>query len=130
MDVLDDSRLSQARDHFMEAQRRLEQSDADEAVDEARMAVEYAMLALLDATSIPRPERNQPNQLFDTLAPRDPSSPRAMSRDAEELVLAAPRFRGRTSAGHAGGAPVSAREAEAAVAAAAGALLYLAAQLP
>ncbi|HTX10391.1 MAG TPA: hypothetical protein VME22_17340 [Solirubrobacteraceae bacterium] len=130
MDVLDDPRLTDARGHLIEAQRRLREPDPEEAVDEARQAVEAAMLAVLDAHGIPWPGTRTPDQLYNALAPTDPTAPRAMSRDAIELVLAAPRFRGRTAAGHAGGAPVTLGEAEATVAAAAAALLYLADKLP
>jgi hypothetical protein len=49
MDVLDDERLSTAREHLIEAQRRLQEPDPEEAVDEARQAVEAAMIALLTA---------------------------------------------------------------------------------
>jgi hypothetical protein len=41
LDVLDDPRLADARTHLVEAQQRLQEHDPDEAVDEARMAVEY-----------------------------------------------------------------------------------------
>lgn len=124
MDVLDDPRLQTAMSHLVEAQKRLQEHDPDEAVDEARMAVEYGMLALLDATSTPRPHRHQPNDLFNALEPT------VLSRDGEELVLAAPRFRGRTSAGHAGSTPVTPGEAEAVVGAAAAALVFLVDKLP
>jgi hypothetical protein len=53
-----------------------------------------------------------------------------MTRDALELILATPRFRGRTAAGHVGGAEVRLGEAEAAVAGAAAAVLFLADKLP
>jgi HEPN domain-containing protein len=130
VEVLNDPRLSVARHHFTEALRRLEEPDPDEAVDEARQAIEAAMIAVLNATGLSMPARRQPGDLFDALAPSDETAPRAMSRDALEIVLAAPRFRGRTSAGHSGGAPVTLPEAQAAVAAAAAGLLYLAAKLP
>ena len=130
MDVLHDPRLTDAREHLIEAQRRLREPDPEEAVDEARQGVEAAMLAVLDAHGLPRPGTRTPDNLFNALAPSDESAPQAMPRDAQELVLATPRFRGRTRAGHAGGAPVTLREAEAAVAAAAAAILYLADKLP
>ena len=57
LDVLADPRLVNARTHLVEAQRRLREQDPDEAVDEARTAVEYGMLALLDGTGTPRPSR-------------------------------------------------------------------------
>ena len=124
MDALDDPRLTDARVHFREALRRLEEPDPDEAVDEARMAVEAALFAVLDVTpTAPEPSRRQPQQLFDALA-------EVIGREAEELVLATPRFRGRTSAGHSGGTPVTLREAQAAVAGAAAALLYLVSKMP
>ena len=70
LDVLDDPRLANARTHLVEAQQRLQEHDPDEAVDEARMAVEYGMLALLDATGTPRPAKHQPQDLFNALAAR------------------------------------------------------------
>jgi HEPN domain-containing protein len=130
VDVLNDPRLAQAQGHFGEALRRLEEPDTDEAVDEARQATEAAMLAVLNATGIAIPDRRQPDELFNALAPNDPNDRRAMSRDAMELVLAAARFRGRTSAGHSGGPAVTLDEARAVVASAAAALLYLASTLP
>jgi HEPN domain-containing protein len=130
MDALDEPRLATARMHLIEAQRRLQEPDQEEAVDEARQAVEAAMIAVLDACGIPVPEKRQPDELFNALAPKDPDQPRAMSRDALELVLATPRFRGRTAAGHAGGPAVTLGEAQAAVAAASAAILYLADKLP
>ena len=130
MDVLDDARLAIARVHLIEAQRRLREPDPEEAVDEARQAVEAAMLGVLDAHNIPRPHTRTPDQLYKALTLPYPSAPPAMSRDAIELVLASPRFRGRTAAGHAGGAQVSLKEAEAAVAAAAASILYLADKFP
>jgi HEPN domain-containing protein len=131
VDDLNDSRLAQAQGHFGEALRRLEEPDTDEAVDEARQATEAAMLAVLNATGIAIPDRRQPDELFNALAPNDPDDRRAMSRDAMELVLAAARFRGRTrSAGHSGGPAVTLDEARAVVASAAAALLYLASTLP
>ena len=48
-----------------------------------------------------------------------------LPRYAKEPVLSAPRFRGRTDAGHAGGPAVSAEDAEAVIAAAAASLIYL-----
>lgn len=114
VDVLSDPRLDDAHHHFVEALRRLQEPDPDEAVDEARQAVESAMLALLDAKGILKPSKHQPQDLFNALVPD------AVSRDAEELVLATARFRGRTRAGHAGRPPVKLHEAEAAVASAAG----------
>jgi hypothetical protein len=93
-------------------------------VDEARMAVEEAMLALLDAIGAARPNRHQPQDLFNALIEN------GMAREAEEIILAAPRFRGRTSAGHAGRPRVTPDESRAAVAAAASGLLYLASRLP
>ena len=129
MDVLDDPRLIISRQHLIEAQRRLQEPDAEEAADEARLAVEAAMIAVLTARAIPIPSRT-PDRLFDALAPTDTNAPRAMSRDGLELVLATSRFRGRTAAGHAGGAPVALGEAQAAVAAAAASILFLADKLP
>jgi hypothetical protein len=129
LDVLDDQRLASARTHLVEAQRRLREHDPDEAVDEARMAVEYGLLALLDATGTPRPPRHQPQDLFNGLVAPSQAPP-VLSRSAEELVLSAPRFRGRTTAGHAGTAPVEQGEAEAVVGAAAAALRFLADKLP
>ncbi len=124
VDVLNNPLLQDASHHFTEARRRLGEPDPEEAVDEARQAVEAGMLAVLDARNIPRPEKRQAQALFAALVAR------GMPNTAEELVLAAPRFRGRTSAGHAGGPAVSLDEAQAAVAAAAAALLYLAGKLP
>jgi hypothetical protein len=129
IDALDAVRLASARSHLVAAQQRLREHDPDEAVDEARMVVEYGMLALLDATSTPRPARNQPQDLFNALAAPSQGLP-VPSRNAEELVLSAPRFRGRTTAGHAGSAAVEQGEAEAVVGAAAAALLFLASKLP
>ena len=129
LDVLDDPRLASARTHLVEAERRLREQDPDEAVDEARMAVEYGMLALLDATNRPRPAKHQPNDLFNALADSSPGRP-VLSHDAQELVLGAARFRGRTTAGHAGTAPVEQGEAEATVGSAASALVFLAHKLP
>lgn len=129
LDVLDDPRLASARTHLVEAQRRPREHDPDEAVDESRMAVEYGMLALLDATSTPRPARHQPNELFNALIAPAQGQP-VLWRHAEELVLASARFRGRTTAGHAGTAPVEQHEAEAVVGAAAAALVFLAYKLP
>ena len=126
LDVLDDPRLANARTHLVEAQQRLQEHDPDESVDEARMAVEY-MLALLDATGTPRPAKHQPQDLFNALAGQVPP---VLSRAAEELVLSPPRFRGRTTAGHAGGAAVEQGEAEPVVGAAAAALVFLASKLP
>jgi hypothetical protein len=128
LDVLDDPRLANARTHLVEAQQRLQEHDPDEAVDEARMAVEYGMLALLDATGTPRPAKHQPQDLFNALAAPGQGPP-VLSRAAEELVLSAPRFRGRTTAGHAGSAAVEQGEAEAVVGAAAAALVFLASKL-
>jgi HEPN domain-containing protein len=124
VDVLEDSRLTEVRAHYVEALRRLQEPDPDEAVDEARHAVEAALLAVLDARGIARPDKHQANDLFNVLVSN------GLERDAEELVLAVPRFRGRTRAGHAGRPPVTLDEAQAAVAAAGGALLYLAGKLP
>lgn len=129
MDVLEDPRLITSRHHLIEAQRRLQEPDAEQAVDQARMAVEAAMIAVLNSRGIPIPSRT-PDRLFDALAPTDPNAPRAMSREGLELVLATPRFRGRTAAGHAGGAAVALGEAQAAVAAAAASILFLADKLP
>jgi hypothetical protein len=127
LDALDDSRLSNARNHFQEGLRRLQEPDADKAVDETRQAVEAAMLAVIDAhVGATRPDRNQPQDLFNALV----EGTTGVERTAEELVLAAPRFRGRTSAGHAGGATVTIEEARAAVASGAASLLYLASKLP
>jgi hypothetical protein len=125
LDVLADPRLADSRSHLLEAQRRLQEPDPDEAVDEARMAVEYGLLALLDASGSPRPTKHQPNDLFHALV-----TAQIVSRDAEELVLSVARFRGRTAAGHAGNTRVQLGEAEAAVGAAAAALLFLAHKLP
>lgn len=105
LDVLEDDRLADARSHLIKAQKRFREGDPDEAVDEARMAVEHGMLAVIDATGTPRPGRRQGNDLFDALTNRDDAPPAFANRHAEELILAAPRFRGRTSAGHAGGPP-------------------------
>ena len=66
MDVLDDPRLTDARGHLIEAQRRLREPDPEEAVDEARQAVEAAMLAVLDAHSISRPAMRTPNSTCST----------------------------------------------------------------
>jgi HEPN domain-containing protein len=130
LDVLEDERFADARSHLIEAQKRLRESDPDEAVDEARMAVEHGMLAVIDATGTPRPARRQANELFDALANRDNAQPVFANRHAEELILAVPRFRGRTSAGHAGGPAIELGEAEAVVAGAAASLLFLATKLP
>jgi HEPN domain-containing protein len=124
VDVLDDPRLADARAHYLEALRRLQEPDPDEAVDEARQAVEEALLALIDAHGVPRPERHQANNLFLSLVPN------VISNAAQELVLATPRFRNQTRAGHAGQPRVTLGEAQAAVASAAGSLLYLADKLP
>jgi hypothetical protein len=129
LDVLGDPRLANARTHLVEAQQRLQEHDPDEAVDEARMAVEYGMLALLDATGTPRPAKHQPQDLFDALAAPGQGPP-VLSRAAEELVLSAPRFRGRTTAGHAGSPAVVQGEAEAVVGAAAASLVFLGSKLP
>ena len=75
------------------------------------MAVEWAMLALLDATGSPRPLKRQPQDLFDALV----TAAVLYDRHAQELVLATPRLRGRTAAGHAGGPIVTLGDAEAAV---------------
>jgi hypothetical protein len=124
-DALEDPRMADARRHLIEAVQRLAEPDDDEAVDEARMAVEAGMLALLDARSVPHPAKRQPQDLFDALVDDG-----ALSRNVQEIVLAAPRFRGRTRAGHAGGPAVSDAEAEAAVGAAASALRLIAGALP
>lgn len=129
LDVLEDERFADARSHLIEAQKRLRESDPDEAVDEARMAVEHGMLAVIDGTGTPRPARRQANELFDALANRDDAQPVFPDRHAEELILAVPRFRGRTSAGHAGGPAIELGEAEAVVAGAAASLLFLATKL-
>jgi hypothetical protein len=54
LDALEDSRLADARRHLLDAQRRLNENRPDKAVDDARFAVEHAMLAVLDATDTPR----------------------------------------------------------------------------
>jgi hypothetical protein len=123
-DVLDDARFSDSRRHLSEAIQRLGEPDEAEAVDEARMAVEAGMLAVIDSQGVARPARRQPQELFNALV-----NAGVLSRDVEELVLATPRFRGRTEAGHAGGAPVTRDEAEAAVAGAAAALVLRAGRL-
>jgi hypothetical protein len=124
VDVLNNPLLEDARHHFTEALRRLGEPGLEEAVDESRQAVEAGMLAVLDARGIERPAKRQPQTLFDALVAA------GMPDNAQELVLAAPRFRGRTRAGHAGGPAVSLDEAQASIAAAAAALLYLAGKLP
>lgn len=124
-DALEDARLSAARTHVIEAVQRLREADEAEAVDEARMAVEAGMLALLDAHSVARPAKHQPQDLFNALVDAG-----ILTRDCEELILAAPRFRGRTQAGHAGKPPVIMSEAEAAVGAGASALVFIAGKLP
>ena len=50
------------------------------------MAVEYGMLALLDATGTPRPAKPQPQDLFNALAAPGHGPP-VLSRAAEESVL-------------------------------------------
>lgn len=124
VDALDDPRLADARRHFLEATRRLQEPDPDEAVDEARQAIEAAMVGVLDAHGVARPARHQANELFNALVPK------VMSSDAQELVLGVVRFRGRTRAGHAGQPAVTLDEAQAAVASAAGSLLFLIGKLP
>jgi HEPN domain-containing protein len=130
LDVLEDSRLADARRHLLDAQRRLNENRPDKAVDDARFAVEYAMLAVLDATNTPRPEKHQPDDLFDALAPPRDEQAWVVSRTARELVLGATRLRGRTNAGHAGLRELTPGEAEAAIASAAAAVLLLADYLP
>jgi hypothetical protein len=92
-DVLDDPRLADARTHLAEAVQRLNEPDEPEAVDEARMAVEAGLLAVLDAHGLQRPAKRQPQDLFNAL-----EAAGVLTRDAEELILATPRFRGRTAA--------------------------------
>lgn len=67
VDVLNNPLLEDARYHSTEALRRLREPDPEEAVDEARQAVEAGMLAVLDARGIERPARRQPQTLFDAL---------------------------------------------------------------
>ena len=125
IDVLNNPRLATAREHLIEAERRLRELDPEEAVDEGRQAVEAAMLALLAAHNVTIPSVRQAQQLFDALV-----NAGTLPRDGENIVHATPRFRNRTRAGHAVGAPVTVGEVEAAVAATAASVLFLADKLP
>jgi HEPN domain-containing protein len=121
--ALDDQRLAEARRHFETALIDLRQDDAPDAIDKARLAVEGAMIAVLQQHGEEVPRR-QPQQLFDALTDAE-----IVPEYATALVLGAPRFRGPTEAAHAGGVPVDLRDAEAVIGSAAAAITYLSKQL-
>lgn len=92
-----------------------------DALDDARHAVEFGMLAFIDAApGAERPRKNQPMLLFTAL-----NAAGLVGNEAMEMILGAALLRGRTEAGHAGLPPVDADAAEAAIASAAASLFYL-----
>jgi hypothetical protein len=98
-----------------------------QAVAEACNAVESAMKVVLDENEVSRPDRENAQDLFAALV-----SGGQLSKETEEIVLAAARFgnrRGRHGAG-AVAHSVSSEEAQAVVAAAATAIVLVASELP
>lgn len=97
------------------------------AVAESCNTVESAMKVLLDSHSVARPARENAQDLFNAL--RDAG---LVPREAEEVVLSAPRFGNRKGRHGAGPVPhdVTEEEAEAVVGAAANAATFLARRLP
>jgi HEPN domain-containing protein len=120
--ALSDRRLSEASRHFQKALDDHHAGDPEDAVDEARLSVEAALLALIDARGLDRPDRHQAQALFETLVNEEDG---VLHRDAEALVLSAPRFRNQTRAGHTGRRPIGSDESESVIGAAASSLSYL-----
>jgi uncharacterized membrane protein len=129
--ALDEPRLADGpRREFRQALHEMRQATPEtlkQAVAEACNAVESTMKVALDANDVPRPKRENAQDLFEALV-----KARLTAKDAEELVLSAARFgnrRGRHGAGPVAH-NVAPAEAEAVVAAAATAILLLASSLP
>lgn len=119
--LLDTPGVQEAKRRLLDAMAKTRAGRADDAIDAARKAVEEGLLALISAAeNVEVPRRRQAKDEFDALVAGG-----VLPRYAEELVLSAPRFRGRTDAGHSGGPAVSIEDAEAVVGAAAASLIYL-----
>jgi hypothetical protein len=120
--LLDTPGLEDAKRRLLDAIAKAQAGRPDDAIDAARKSVEEGLLALIAASdNVEVPKMRQANNEFNVLVEGG-----VLPRYAEELVLSAPRFRGRTDAGHAGGPAVGAEDAEAVIAAAAASLIYLA----
>lgn len=97
--LLDDPRLAEAKRYMNSALEELQKHEPAEAIDEARHVVEAALIAVIeDHPQADMPSRNQAQQLFNAL--RDAT---VVTNDIADLVLAAPRLRNQTEAGHSGG---------------------------
>jgi hypothetical protein len=122
LSLLDTPSMEDAKRRLLDAMGKAKAGRPDDAIDAARKSVEEGLLTLIAAAeNIEVPKKRQANEEFNVLV-----NGGVLPRYAEELVLSAPRFRGRTDAGHAGGPAVSAEDAEAVIAAAAASLIYLA----
>jgi HEPN domain-containing protein len=117
--VIDDPRLQDARRHFEGALADLRRGDPEDAVDEARQAIEAVLLAYIADRNHELPSRHQPDALFEAAVSA------GLPREAQELVLGAARYRGRTRAGHAGRPPVPQGDAEAVIGSAAAAIVFV-----
>jgi HEPN domain-containing protein len=117
--VLEDHRLAESQRHFQEALTDLRRNDPEDAVDEARQAIEAALLAYIEDHGGAKPERHQPNPLFEAAVKV------GLPERARELVLGAALYRGRTRAGHAGRPPVPMNDAEAVLASAAASIIFI-----
>jgi hypothetical protein len=122
LSLLDTPGLQDAKRRLLDAMAKAQANRPDDAIDAARKAVEAGLLALIAASDqVEVPKKRQANDEFDALV-----NGGVLPRYAQELVLSAPRFRGRTDAGHVGGPAVGAQDDEAVIAAAAASLIYLA----
>lgn len=122
LSLLDTPGLEDAKRRLLDAIAKAQSGRPDDAIDAARKSVEEGLLALIAASDdVEVPRMRQANNEFNALVEGG-----VLPRYAEELVLSAPRFRGRTDAGHAGGPAVSSEDAEAVIAASAASLIYLA----
>jgi HEPN domain-containing protein len=119
LDVLGGPGLQDARRHFEAAQADLQRHDPEDAVDEARQAVEAALIAYIEAAEGALPDRHEPVQLFERAVEL------GLPTEAREMVLGAAWYRGRTRAGHAGRPAVSMDDAEAVVGSAAAAIVFV-----